>query len=135
MKKNPCNKSTSIFTHENRDSPMMTREALYQVDCYYTDFNNVNLHTFRGHDKDVVVMSSNRGITLKMLRNDNHKEFRHVFNFTDHTAFPCIFNFLFRMNHDACDEDCRLVERRLRESEKDPLSLSIAVQLRWKESK
>lgn len=110
----------------------LSRELLYGVlDEKYTDFANANLSMMRGHDKDVLFSVSNRGSTLKILRNEFHKEFRYKLNLTEQTAFPCLFNFLFRMNHEACEGNCRAVRRRLRKSNRDPKSFSIGLQIRY----
>jgi hypothetical protein len=82
-------------------------------------------------DPDVLFTVSNRGATLKILENPHHKQLMMTkFNLTRHTAFPCLFHFLFKLNHDACMGACRETAKKLHKSSRDPKSISIAMHVR-----
>jgi hypothetical protein len=80
---------------------------------------------------DLLLSTSNKGTTQLVFDNPYHSdELLTRFNFTRQTMFPCLFHFLFHLNHDVCDKGCLAVADKLQNAGKDPRTIRIAMHVR-----
>jgi hypothetical protein len=54
-----------------------------------------------------------RGVTYHIFDNPFHNDTVRLLGLTPETAFPCIFDFLFRMKPEACTDGCQVVEKEM----------------------
>lgn len=96
----------------------------------YKRFWSAFISTSSSPEPDILLTVSNRGSTFKLLHNPHHRDvLKNTYNFTEQTAFPCIFHFLFQMNDEVCNSDCQRVANRLRRADNDN-TVTLAIHVR-----
>lgn len=83
------------------------------------------------HDANILMFSSNWGISYNALHNPFHHDFlTQKMGFTEQNLFPCLFEFLFKMKPEVCIEGCKTTEEKLHslgKSDKKTLRIGIHV--------
>ena len=81
-------------------------------------------------EKDVLTTASNRGVTVNIFKNEFLRQQLLSLGLTNTTAFPCLFNFLFRLNHDVCDLGCKKTAHQLQHAKHNVNVVTIALHVR-----
>lgn len=114
----PCDENHMIrFREEDKNESKISH--LLQVNGgYREEFTMVDMTRFpqNEYDANVIMFASNRGITHNIFDNPFHAKTLLEWGLRRETAFPCIFNYLFRINDNVCSGDCKTIENKLLES-------------------
>ena len=91
-------------------------------------FRNEDLKSLLdAYDSDMFLLCTNRGVTLKMFENPYHGDYLRSLGLRPETAFPCLFQYLFKINNEVCVDGCKVTEQRLVSVGEDTIRLGLMV--------
>lgn len=105
---------------------------LNQVNGGYRDeFEMMDMTRFPRHEyqAELFMFASNRGITYNIFNNPFHIQTLKDLGLRRETVFPCLFNYLFKINDDVCVDGCKETEAKLKRAGDDGI-VRIGIQVR-----
>jgi hypothetical protein len=106
---------TFEYANGTRSPPLTMRHLRKVNDGFREDFKDKDMTRYpqKIHDADILMLSTNWGVSYNAFHNPYHHEALARFGFTNENLFPCLFNFLFKVRSEVCVGGCKTVERAL----------------------
>jgi hypothetical protein len=104
----PCDKSETFMLGQKS----LTFGHVHAINSIISQFRQGNLSNILG-DKDVIFLTSNRGMTYHLFDHPLYKDKLTEMGFKRETLFSCIFQYLFKINSDVCVHGCENTRRAL----------------------
>jgi len=99
---------------------------------YVDAINGGTKNDFTNPDNNVYIVVQNRGVTYDVMTNAQYNARLHEIGMTKRNIFPCIFNFLFKMNPGVCTNNCEKTLKALRINHRDDKNfIRIGLQIRY----
>eukprot|EP01041_Mallomonas_annulata_P010192 gene10192-21239_t len=131
--------TTSKCTHQKTHLTVWNNMRFYPLDLINSDhdgiflYSNLKKHLHGNSDAEVILISGHRGRVYATFRNTHHKTDLARMDLTPQTAFPCLFNYLFRLQPDACSSQCQTIKNSLITSGQNNI-LRIGIHIRIKDA-